>query len=185
MPSPETNVVQSVTRAIQYTGSNSADIDSQVPGVSITSEVGGVLTLNSGAIVLNTGDWILFNSFQTFGLPNTLYHNEWGCVALCDELQEVADDLSTLSAVPAVRSIGVAPVPTLIASASTTVSVTLNPAMSGSGYSAVATLFAGINIAALTINSVTVVDADTVDVVVQNTGLVSLSGSNVMVVASE
>lgn len=87
MPSPETNIVQSVTKAIQYTGSNSADIDIQVPGVSITSEVGGVLTLNDGQYVLHTGDWILFNGFMTTTLSNNQYLTEWGCIALCSELE--------------------------------------------------------------------------------------------------
>lgn len=189
MPSPEFNVVQSVTKSIQYTGSNSADIDIQVPGVSITSEVDGVLTLNGGQFILNTNDWILFNSVMITTLSNNQWLNEWGCVALCSELNEVVadlddvtDDLLAATSFPALRAFGVAPVPTLLASQSTTVAVPITPAMPDSSYTATAQLFAGIAIGALQINSVTVVDEDTVNVAVQNTGLVSLSGANVMVV---
>lgn len=96
MPSPEYNIVQSVTKAIQYTGSNSADILAQVPGVSFTSESGGVLTLNDGRHVLATGDWIIFNSFQTATLTNNQYLTEWGCVALCAELNALAARVEAL-----------------------------------------------------------------------------------------
>lgn len=96
MPSPEYNIVQSVTKAIQYTGSNSADIDVQVPGVSITSEEGGVLTLNNGQHVLAINDWIIFNGFMTSSLTSNQYLTEWGCVALCAELNALASRVEAL-----------------------------------------------------------------------------------------
>lgn len=184
MPSPETNIVQSVTKAIQYTGSNSADIDAQVPGVSITSEVGGVLTLNGGTYVLNTGDWIIFNSFMTTTLSNNQYLNEWGCVALCSELDALAETVETVEAAAtagAVRALGIAAVPTLLLGQDTTVSVQIQPAMADSGYSAYATTFGGVNLADLDVTSVSVVDTDTVDVAVDNVGLGTISGVTLMV----
>lgn len=179
MPSQEFRVAQAVGHAIQYTGSNSADIDSQVPGITITSEAGGVLTLDSSGyeVILNTTDWIIWNSFQTFGLPNSLYHREWDCVALCADIAQVNASTSNVF----VRGIGVAPVPTLATTEDTMVSVPIQPAMPDSGFSAYAAVFGGDNPDLLSITSVTVVDVDTVDVIVENTGGVTVSGVTVMV----
>lgn len=181
MPSPETNIVQSVTKAIQYTGSNSADIDTQVPGVTITSENGGTLTLNGGAIVLGTNDWIIWNSYLTTSLSNNQYLTEWGCVALCAELEEVVQDVSAAASYGSVRALGMAAVPTLLVGQDTTVTVQIQPAMPDSGYSAYATTFGGVNLADLDVTSVSVVDTDTVDVAVDNVGLGTISGVMLMV----
>lgn len=190
MPSAETNIVQSVSKAIQYTGTNSGDIDLQVPNCTIISESGGVLTLdvNGRQFTVATNGWVFWNAFIADSLSNSQYHSEWGCVALCSEmdavvadLDDVSDDVSLLQAAGAVRAMGVAPVPSLVLNATATVAVQLQPAMPSSSYSAYASLFAGISITSLQINSVTVVDSDTVNVVVQNVGLATLAGANVMV----
>lgn len=57
------------------------------------------------------------------------------------------------------------------------------PAMPNADYTAVAQLFGGTNIGALNITGIAVVDADTVTVTVENTGLVSL-GASVMAAAT-
>ena len=181
MPSPENNILQAVTKAVQYTGSNSADIDSQVPGVSITSEVDGVLTLNGGQHVLNTNDWIVWNAFQTMVLSSTTYATEWGCVALCSDVEELQGDITALSNVSAVRAMGVAPVPSLPSGQDTTVAVPIQPAMPDSGYTAYAATFGGVNLGDLSITSVSVVDTDTVNVAVDNVGLGTVSGVTIMV----
>jgi hypothetical protein len=186
MPSPEFNIVQSVAKAIQYTGSNSGDITSQLPGVSFVSEVSNVLTVefNGNPIVLKVTDWIAQNSVYTINLTNNQYLNEWGCVVLCSEMDAIAETLSqvqTQSALGAVRAIGIAPVPTLAASGTANINVQLRPAMPDASYSAYASTFAGISLTDLVINSVTVVDMDTVIVAVENTGLDSLAGATVMV----
>lgn len=196
MPSPVLNVSQ-ISQSIQYTGSNSADIVSQVPGLTFDSEVGGVLTVlyNGNPMVLATNDWVIFNPFVTFPMGNTQYLAEWQCVSVCDDLGSLETDIdgletdlaaletqvNAISVGTPVRSIGVAPVPTLVLNASATVAVTLAPAMPNTSYTPYAKLFAGISIVGLTINSVTVVNASTVNVVVQNLGLVTLAGANVMV----
>lgn len=192
MPSPVLNMSQ-LFKAIQYTGSNSADIDSQVPGVSITSETGGILTLDFGGnpLVLNTNDWIYFNAFQTFAQPNSQHNSEWNCVTVCadaetfaEELGDVADSLSLLSTAVTgafVRAMGMAPVPTLLLGQDTTVNVQLQPAMPDSGYSAYAVTFGGVDLESLSITSVSVVDTDTVAVAVDNVGLNTISGVTVAV----
>lgn len=104
------------------------------------------------------------------------------------DLQSDVNTLSTtISALSAsisgafVRSMGVAPVPTLILGASTTVAVQIQPAMPDSSYSAYAGKFAGVSLTDLQINSVTVVDTDTVNVAVENVGLGTITGASVIV----
>lgn len=190
MPSVETNIVQNVCKAIQYTGSNSADIDAQVPNCSIVSETGGVLTVNVNGreFPIPTNGWVYWSVFVADSLSNSQYNSEWGRVALGVELDsvvldldDVSDRVSALETAGAVRAMGVAPIPTLLASGTTTVNVQLQPAMADTGYSAYASTFAGVSLANLVVNSVTVVDNETVAVSVTNTGLVSLTGASVMV----
>lgn len=193
MPSPIYNVTF-LSESMQYTGSNSADILAAVTQVDFESESGGVLHLSMGEtpFTLNTNDWIIWDIGNVTVLSNTQYLAERDCVAICSDVQAVADDVSELQtdvssleatvAMGATHSMGVAPVGALLLNASTTVAVTLNPAMPDSGYSAYAMLFAGtVSITGLQINSVTVVDTDTVDVVVQSVGVATLAGANVMV----
>lgn len=182
MPSPTYNVTF-LSQSIQYTGSNSADIDSQVPDVSIVSESGGVLTLlfNGNNVIVNTGNWIIWDVGGLVVFSNAQYLAERDCVALCSQVEAVAGDLATLGAVTAVRSVGMAAVPTLLLGQDTTVAVTLQPAMPDSGYAAHATKFGGVALGDLSITSVSVVDEDTVNVAVDNVGLGTISGVTLMV----
>lgn len=81
------------------------------------------------------------------------------------------------------HSIGVAAVPSLIVNQTATLQITISPTMPSTSYTAYSKLFAGISITGLTINSTTVVSASRVDVVVQNLGLITLAGANVLVFA--
>ena len=168
-------------RSYQYDGTNSAAIAAE-GSVVILSETGGVLTMESplGSTVWNIplSYYIVFAENYVVEVSSPAdFTRRWRCVALCDSL---APAVGT-----PLRSVGVAPVPLLLASASTTVAVQLNPAMPDATYTPQAFLFAGISIVGLQINSVSVVDADTVNVVVQNVGLLSLQGSNVLVTAQD
>jgi hypothetical protein len=171
------NVVNRL-HAVQYDGTNSGDIDNLF-SLNNASESGGVWTFQSPpdatSYTINTGDWILYAQNQVFSkATSTEFPAFFSCNALCP-------DIEALSEVTAVRALGVAPVPSLVLNASTTVTVTLQPAMPDSGYTAYASKFAGVSLTDLTINSVTVVDEDTVQVGVQNTGLVTLAGATIMV----
>lgn len=170
MPSPMFNVAQ-LSQAVQYTGSNSADIDAQVPNVSIVSESGGVLILdvNGNPLTVNTSDWVIFNVSGIAALPNSLYLVEWDCVVRCEEMASV------------VSAIGIALVPTLDPTDSVIVPVTLNPPMPTATYTAYASRFSSTSTSDLAINSVTVVDTDTVNVLVQNMGLTTISGASIMI----
>jgi hypothetical protein len=165
-------------RAVQYTGSNSAEVldlaelATPVAPWSIQSESGGVLVLEfdqdgPDTCTLNVGDWLVFE-------PKALFAGAYTDDAFQARLNHP---------LPLAVSAGSAPVPTLGASAQTTVSVTIAPAQSGD-YEAAAHLIGGSGLLAdLEILSVTPDDADTVDVVVRNNGLVSLGGATVAVMA--
>lgn len=49
-------------RAIQYTGSNSAELDAEISNFTVVSEVAGVLTFDSSSpgFVANIGDWVTY-----------------------------------------------------------------------------------------------------------------------------
>lgn len=170
MPSPMFNVAQ-LSQAVQYTGSNSADIDAQVPNVSIISESGGVLILdvNGNPLTVVTGDWVIFNVSGVAALQDSQFLTEWDCVVRCEEMSSV------------VSAIGIALVPTLDPTDSVIVPVTLNPPMPTATYTAYASRFSSTSTSDLAINSVTVVDTDTVNVLVQNMGLTTISGASIMI----
>lgn len=176
---PAINVVDS-RKGIQYTGANSAEIDSSITSLTIDSEVAGVLTVtsNGSQYVVNTSDWIIF--WQGY------IHNVFNVTAFNTFLTEnvIGSDLSALSAA-AVRSVGAASAPTLLLNTPVDVAVQLVPTMPDSSYTASAYIFGtGVNLGQITINSVTVTDADTVTVNLQ-TSAVSTSGVHVLVVAKD
>lgn len=199
MAATPVNIVER-KHAVQYDGSNSADIDDAFP-VNTISEAGGVWTFESPpsgpTYVVNTNDWIVFLQNMVYGTFSPgAFDLFFSCNAVCEdldsaaveELSEALDELEetveALNTSPAVRSVGIAPVPLLLLGASTTVAVQLSPSMPDSSYTARAFKFAGVSLTDLNITSVTVVDADTVNVGVQNTGLVTLTGTSVLVTAT-
>lgn len=183
MPSPEITIFPGPAKSIQYTGSNSADILAQAPSIEFVSEEGSVLTLDNlgRTLILSVNTWIIWKPGIVDTLSPTQFSTEWGCAALCDDLATVASDLDTAVTEQFIRAMGIAQVPSLLASGTANVNVQLQPAMPNASYSAYASLFAGISITGLQVNSVTVVDADTVTVQVENTGLITLAGASVMV----
>jgi len=106
-----------------------------------------------------------------------------------ERVDDLATDLTTLEAVvdalgdAAMLSVGAAAVPTLLASAQVTVSVTLYPTLPDTSYTPHTQLFGGINLGPLEILSTTVVSTTVVDVVVRNNGLLSLTGATLLVSA--
>lgn len=167
-------------RALAYTGSNSADLLDLAELAtqytwSIDSEGGGVLVLEFAVggdvdtITLNTGNFLVFT-------PATLAVQVLTAAAYAARYSDHGPQAAV--------SAGSAPVPTLGASASTTVGVTIAPAQAGTTYSAAAHLVGSSTLLAdLEILSTTVVDSDTVNVVVRNNALLSLGGATAVVTA--
>jgi hypothetical protein len=179
-----------VSYYLVYTGSNSVAIIDHLnqynpsPGVPHTwgnnGEAAGVLTVgydNGGddhdEHVINTGDYVIAD-------PNDANSSIFMTPA------DYADLYRDQPIIPAVTlAAGSATVPSLIANAQTTVAVDLNVAFPNTSYTPVAFLSGGVSLlASLSILSTTIVDADTVNVVVKNTGLITLAGATVTVVAT-
>lgn len=92
MPSPEVHITPGPAIAIQYTGSNSGDILTQVPDLVLVSEVGNFLTVDhfGSRLTLGLNHWIAWNPYQTLVLSETQYANEWGCYSPCDAVEAIA-----------------------------------------------------------------------------------------------
>lgn len=177
--------VVSKLKAIQYTGSNSAEIDAAITNFDIVSETGGVLTFESPTgsswPSCPTNGWVGFTQGAVSSVQsNTDYNNSFIRNAVYDDLSALATTVDALAAAT-LLSAGVKECPLLVVG-NTTVSVDIIPAMPDSSYTANAQLFASVALLGdLSITSVTVVDTNTVDVVVNNGGLISLTGANILV----
>lgn len=181
-------------RAIQYNGSNSAEIDSAITDFSIDSEAAGALTFTSGGnqMVANTTDWVIFwQGVASVVLTNANLNTFYVVHPVEDDLVAIQDQIDTLSGSiddlgeEAVRSVGVASAGTLLLGVPQNVAVQIIPAMPDSSYTANAYIFGtGVNLSQVNINSITVTDADTVTVNV-STGLASLPGVHILVVAKD
>ena len=175
------NPINVVSRlhAVQYDGTNSNDIANVLFALNNESESNGVWSFqsppDSTSFTINTGDWILFAQNQAFSRTlEAEFDALYSCNTLCD-------DVGVFSTGQQVRAVGMAPVPSLVLSGTADVDVTLHPPMPDSDYNAYVSKFADVSVDDLQINSVTVVDEDTVTVSVENTGLATLSGITIMV----
>lgn len=80
--------------------------------------------------------------------------------------------------------VGLANIPTLVGAAQTTIAVNLSDTFSSNSYDANAVILGGTgDLAQLYILSTDIVDGNSVDVVVKNNGLLTLSGAQVQVIA--
>lgn len=103
---------------------------------------------------------------------------------LAGQMAAAQSALATMGAA-ALRSAGVASAPTLLLNTPVNVAVQLVPTMPDASYTASAYIFGtGVNLGQVTINTVTVTDADTVTVNIQ-TSAVSLGGVHVLVTAKD
>lgn len=191
MPSTTHAIVYSY-RSVQYTGSNSADIDALVTDFVIDNETAGVLTATSGGtqFTINTTDWVIYwqGAVQTVN-TNTQYNTYYVDDALVTDLTSVNGAITTLQGQVAAllaggTSVGLKESPTLLLGQSATVAVDIIPAMPNTSYAATAQLVASATVlGSLSITSTSIVDADTVNVTVQNSGLLNLSGVHILVTA--
>lgn len=193
---PAVNIVES-RKSIQYTGSNSAEIDAAITDLSIDSEGGGVLTVTSSGTqyVVPTGSWLNYwqgyvngvytsSQFNFYFLTNSVGSD---LTALQSQVTTNTTNIATLQTqmtainIQAVRSAGVQTAPTLLLGVAQNVDVTLLPPMPNTSFTPYAYAFGAVNLSGLTINSTTVLNASTVRVNVQ-TSLASLGGAHIMVV---
>lgn len=160
-----------------YSGSNSADLNDAITDFTITSESSGVLNFNSGgsSFTLNTGDYVVFQHgavYNVFG--DTTFDLDFAEVLT----REQALALGTVS----VKSAGIATVPVLLLNTPVVVAVDITPAMPDTGFTPNVDLFGSTDLSSITINSVTVVDVNTVNVSVQ-TSQATFAGLQLLVTA--
>lgn len=171
---PAVNIVDRY-QAIQYTGSNSAEIDAAISDFTIVSETGGVLTFQSPGGGSNqtasTNDWLRYTQGTVQSVHSPSAFTTFFTVV------SVPADLGILAA-------GIKECPTL-SPGNTVVSVDLTTTMPDTSYTPQAQIFAAAGIlGSVSITSVDVNDADTVDVTVNNSGLVGLTGARILVTAT-
>lgn len=196
---PAINIVNRYL-AIQYDGTNSAEIDGLIANFTIDSETGGVLSFNSlsSPFTVNTGDWIRYtqghvesthpdSEFQAFFVRNAIYLDT-DHTSLDSDITDLDDRVTELesTAGTGIRAAGIALAPTLLLSASATVAVDFSPAMPNTSYTPHVQLIASTTaLGSLSVTGTTVVDTNTVNVTVQNSGLVNLSGVQLLVTVTE
>lgn len=196
---PAINIVDGV-HAIQYTGSNSAEIDGLITDFDITSEVGGVLLFTSGGnpYVANTGDWVRYtqgfvlNTHTTASLNflferNALYSDLTAIQSSISTLQSAVTTLQTqvaaLSANPGLLSAGIFEVPALLLPSTVNVDVPLTVTLvATAGRTIQAKLFASAAVlATLSIGTPTFLSTSLVRVPVTSTGILAVSAARVLV----
>jgi len=159
--------------AVQYDGTNAADIMAYIDSLYApnTCNLSGT-TLLSPNYNYDIGDWVTrkWSDNPHYGrIAGNLFttNHFYPFIASGDLI-----------------SIGIGVVPLLGSNAQATVAVTLQPGFADSSYQAVALVLGGAPlISALSVLSTTVTGSGTVNVVVKNTGLLSLSGASVLVTA--
>lgn len=176
-------------RAVQYDGTNGTEIEALIDDLTIITDSGTSLAFTSGGAPWSvpSGGFIIFNeagsvydTLNTQGAFDARFHS---CVVEAD-LEGIETDLEALSGIPAaISAIGETTFAALVSLGTTTVTVTLVPAMPDTNFDAHVTVFGGVGILGnVTIGTITIVDADTVTVQITNNSL-SLLGGTVQVAA--
>lgn len=179
--------------SILFTGSNSTEIRDKLNDYSppppgnpvdpwaVTSVIGGVALIEnsntSAQVLVDTGQHVVFccATDSSYEVITETRLNE----RFLDY-----EDVVSAALPPPVLAVGVATVPSLLGNTQTTVQVTITPTMPDTSYTAVAVITGGVALlASLSVLSTTKVSGSRVDVVVRNTGLLTLAGASVLVVA--
>lgn len=169
-------------RCVTYDGTNSADLDALLD-ITITAESGGRLDFTSG-----TGIWYALTDWCITFDPSGLVLDSRSPTRFNDELVRLPDfdaqqttlagyddRLDGLEEAPHV--LGAGAVTFNAGPGNTNVNVDIQPAQADTSYTPRAQIFGGINLGNLSITALTVVDENTVQATVHNSGLVALGGS--------
>lgn len=165
--------------SIQYDGTNGTFIiDTFLDGsVDFVSDNGTTLVwenFEEATRNVSVGGWVLKTS-DNDGDPESITNANY--LEHYRDLPETP--VLTLAA-------GYALTPNILASASANVAVDLDTTMSGTGYEASAVLAGASSLlGSLAITAVSITDANTVTVTVQNNGILALAGATVIVTAGE
>lgn len=129
------------------------------------------------------------NGKISFGTGNApfdafLYRTATGKLRIDSDLEVQGNVTASGLVGSSVLAAGQGSVPTLVLNGTATVTVTVKPSFKDTAYQAVAQVIGGTSVlGALSVQSVTAMSVNTVNVVVKNTGLATLSGASVLVTA--
>lgn len=165
-----------MSEAVAYDGTNGADIVAYLATVGMTAAL-----LGSGSIACSGGtlgtlpvNSFLIRDFET----QDLHWAIWSPVAFHRMFQTVHTGEADLIA------LGIATVPSLLGGAAVNIDVTIRPTYSDTSYQATAAVSGAVSLlAALSVTLVTIISGSVVRVRVQNTGLLTLAGGQVVVSA--
>jgi len=161
-----------------YSGSNSADLNAAIDDFTINSEAGQILAFTSGgeSFTANADDRVVFwDGVVQAVLDADDYEDAY--------IEFLTEEQSLQLPSGAVKAAGIATVPPLVAGVPVTISVDISPAMPNTSFTANVDLFGATNLSSITVNSVTIVDTDTVDVNVQTSDAV-FTGLQLLVTAT-
>lgn len=194
---PAINIVDRYV-AVQYNGSNKAEVAAIIADYSFVSEGGGTLEFTTGGSnrTVNSTEWVravggnysgvFADSFFAQYYSRYATYGDISGFAGGGDLADLTERVEELESSPSgVQAAGIALAPTLLLGASATVPVNLSQAMPDTSYTPHAQLIASTTaLGSLSVTGISVVDTDTVNVTVQNSGLVNLSGVQILVTAS-
>ena len=180
-------------RAVRYTGSNSAEIIGKLASVTLISESGGVLVLETptgnGQWTINTLDYVIYtqgalqnvmnqSTLDFFFTRNAVYADLTSMQSAITTLQT---QVSGLMATADLKSAGIKELPLLSPGASNQ-DVDLTVAVSGMTGTIKAQVFASATIlGSITLGTPTWLTTTQVRVPVTNTGVLGLSGARLFV----
>lgn len=192
---PAINIVDKY-EGLQYTGSNSAEFTASIANLAIVSATGGALTVESPAggtqWIVASGGWARFTQgyiqsthtnaeFLSYYIHNSVYTE--GAQNAAD-IATLQGQVATLQTGGRLIGAGAMATPTLLLGASAVVAVDFIPAAPNTSYTPQAQLFGAAGLlGSLSITNVAVVDTNTINVTVQNSGIVNISGVHLLVTA--
>lgn len=169
--------------SLQYDGTNEAEFAAEIPQYTLVSADSSAIQFQSGAGTwfCPTGGWVVwsprFEAVQSQWNDTAAYEQAYVAVASSASIAELAEQVDELvtAVQDSMQSAGAATFN--FAVGNTTVQVPILPAMPDASYSPAAVLFGGLALGNLTVTAVAPNDADTVDVTVNNSGLLALGAS--------
>lgn len=180
-------------KAVQYDGTNSADIDALISDFTIVTEQGGVLSIlsNGGQHAAPVDGWFIYDisgyvidgvSNATFEQQKVIVPDAGVAAAAVSQVEELAEQLANLQVID---SAGAATFSALAGASS--VDVPMTPELDGDDYLVHdPVLFSGVNIGNLSVTDTEIVQVNDVWLVrvsLNNSGILAL-GASVLVTVS-
>jgi hypothetical protein len=176
--------------SIQYDGTNEAAVAAAVPQYTFISEDANGLAFQSGfgSWFCPPGGWIVYsprflsvlsqwNDTASFEEAYRVLPEQAALEALQADVETLQTQLTAVVTALASSIVGVGADSFNFGAGNSTVNVAIQPAQPDTSFTPLADLFGGLNLGALSITGVSVVDASTVAVTINNSGLLALGAS--------